>query len=156
MQITGSLLNIVFRNSENGYTVANLNVNGTLVTAVGIFPLMKEGEDLTLEGQYVENPKYGEQFKVSNVKISEPTNLDSILKFLASGLIKGIGEKTAELIVSVFGDKSLEVLENTPERLTEIRGIGAKKPRKLKKALNPQALCEKLLFFCKSIIYLWA
>ena len=147
MQITGSLLNIVFRNSENGYTVANLNVNGTLVTAVGIFPLMKEGEDLTLEGQYVENPKYGEQFKVSNVKISEPTNLDSILKFLASGLIKGIGEKTAELIVSVFGDKSLEVLENTPERLTEIRGIGAKKAQEIKESFKSTSIMRKTIIF---------
>jgi len=147
MQVEATLLSITFRNEENGYTVANFNANGKLITAVGIFPAVSEGEDLILEGEFEINARYGEQFKVSGVKLLTPTSEESIFKFLASGLIKGIGEKTAEIIIDKFGEKSLEIIEHTPYRLTEIRGIGAKRAQQITDSYRATSAIRKAVIF---------
>ncbi len=147
MRIEATLISITYRNEENGYTVANFNANGKLITAVGIFPVLSDGEDLILEGNFEINPRYGEQFKVDSIKFNTPTSISSILKFLASGLIKGVGEKTAETIVDKFGAKSLEVIEHTPYRLTEIRGIGNKRAKQIAESFQANSIIRKAVIF---------
>lgn len=127
MVIRGNVEEIIFRNEENGYTVMNFNADGTLLVAVGIFPIINEGESLELTGENKYNPKFGEQFVVSNVEFLKPNDIESIKKYLSSGLFYGVGEITAAAIVKKFGMDTLEVIEKTPNKLTVVAGIGAKK-----------------------------
>lgn len=127
MTIRGNVEEIIFRNEENGYTVMNFNADGTLVVAVGIFPFISEGESLELTGENKYNPKFGEQFAVSNVEFLKPNDLESIKKYLSSGLFYGVGEITAEAIVKKFGMETLDIIEKNPNKLTTVKGIGATK-----------------------------
>ena len=126
-KITGTVEEIVFYNEDNGYSVFDIDSNGVLITAVGILPYITAGETVVLEGDYINHPVYGKQFAVSSFTKTPPNSTDSIYKYLASGLIKGIGAATAKKIVDTFGDEALEIIENDPERLAEIRGISIKK-----------------------------
>lgn len=126
MTIQGCVEQIIFCNETNNYMVVDLSCSGELITAVGIFPTIQVGETLMLEGEYQVNPRFGEQFKVSNVKFVAPTTKEDVVAFLSSGLIKGLGKNKAKSIVDVFGEKTLDIIETTPIRLTEIRGIGKK------------------------------
>lgn len=132
--LSGVVEEIVFRNAENGYTVLTIASNngsgtsgGEIFTAVGIFPPVAEGEQLTMEGEVKFNSKFGEQFSVSNVKLSPPSSVENIKKFLASGILKHCGEVTAALIADKFGVDTLDILENAPYRISDIKGIGMKR-----------------------------
>lgn len=127
MIIKGSVEDIIYRNEENGYTVINFDADGQLITAVGVFPTIGEGETLALTGENKFNPKFGEQFVVTDIEFLQPDDTESIRKYLASGLFYGVGETTAAALVSHFGKYTLEIIENYPERLTEAVGIGKKK-----------------------------
>lgn len=127
MQIKGTVSNIVFSNAENGYTVLTMEVNGEDITAVGTLPVLTCGEVLALEGKFVLHPKFGPQFAISSYKFDAPDSLEGIVKYLSSGLIKGIGVITAEAIVKKFGKDTLSVIENDPDRLSEIKGISKTK-----------------------------
>lgn len=130
MVIKGSVEDIIFHNEENGYTVIMLDVENEPVTLTGSFVNVTEGMFITAEGEF-KNGKYGEQFVATKIEISSPTDLDSITRFLASGIIKGIGEKTAMLITNEFGEETLSVIENEPYRLAEIKGISENKAVKI-------------------------
>ena len=127
MIITGVIQEIIFRNSENNYTVLLVDCNGEMVTAVGKFPLITEGECVELTGSFIAHTKYGEQFSVTDVKLTPPNTKESIVKYLSSGLIKGVGPITAANIVNKFGESTLDVIEYNPSRLAEVRGVSAKK-----------------------------
>lgn len=130
-EIHGIIEEIVFRNDDNGYTVVNLDVNGILVTAVGKFPIITEGQNVTLTGEYVKNNKFGEQFSVKDVKVSAPSNIEGIKKYLASGLISGVGVVTANAIVETFGVDTLSIIEFNPLRLAEVKGVSITKAAKI-------------------------
>ena len=127
MKIKGSVEELRFRNEENGYTIATIDSQGEPIVVVGTFPPVSEGEDISAEGEFVMHPKFGRQFKADKVNRIAPNTLDGIVRFLCSGLIKGVGPKTALAIVSKFGNKSLEIIETSPQMLTVIRGISASK-----------------------------
>ncbi len=129
MIIKGQINDIIFRNDENGYTVINFDINSTFIVAVGIFPFANVGDMYELEGDYKVNPKFGEQFVVEHANYIKPTDIDSIKKYLASGLFPGIGEKIAKAIVRKFGAETLSILEDNPYRLTEVRGIKEKRAK---------------------------
>lgn len=131
MELKGTVEGIVFRNAENGYTVLAVDVHGFIITAVGIFPPLTEGESVTLIGDYKKNAKYGEQFVVSEVVIAPPTSDENIVKYLSSGLFRGIGEITAMAIVRKFGRDTFDIIEYNPSRLVEVRGISQKKAEEL-------------------------
>ncbi|MDR1940496.1 MAG: ATP-dependent RecD-like DNA helicase [Clostridiales bacterium] len=133
-EIRGTIEHIIFRNADNGYTVADVSVDGRLVTAVGSFAMANEGEELVLKGEYKVNQKFGEQFCVSEAAVSLPTSTDSVMKYLSSGLFKGIGPVTAYSIVEKFKEKTLDVIENQPKRLTRVKGVSAKKAMELSEA----------------------
>ncbi len=127
MTIKGDVDEIRFRNDENGYTILVLDADGQPVTCVGTFPPVSEGESLTLSGSFVVHAKFGRQFKVESVSVSAPESTDGIVRYLGSGVIKGIGPKTALAIVSHFKEKTLEVIEYAPYMLARIKGISKQK-----------------------------
>ena len=127
MKIEGTLEEVIFRNDDNGYTVAVFDFKGTMTTIVGRLIYANEGEMLSLEGEFVKNKKYGYQFAFSSYEVTLPTSLSGIERYLASGLIKGVGPVTAKNIVSKFKKETFDIIEMAPERLSEIKGISKDK-----------------------------
>lgn len=136
MVIKGIIQEIVFRNAENNYTVLIVDCNNEMITAVGKFPIISEGECVELTGSFTAHSKYGEQFSVSDVKLSPPTTKDSIIKYLSSGLIKGVGIITATNIVNKFGESTLDIIEFNPSRLAEVRGVSINKAMEIAKEVE--------------------
>ncbi|MDE5561978.1 MAG: ATP-dependent RecD-like DNA helicase [Clostridiales bacterium] len=130
-KLTGSVEEIIFRNDENGWTVLSLDSNGEPVTVAGTLPPVTPGDCVELEGEFVLHPKFGMQFKAIGARLSMPHTVYGIIKFLGSGLIEGVGEKTAARIAEKFGSKTIDVMENAPERLAEVKGISAAKAKKI-------------------------
>ena len=135
MIIRGVVDNIVFQNKENGYTVADIDSNGELITIVGKMPQLREGQQIEATGDFVRSQKWGEQFSVSHFETKEPSSIEGIKKYLSSGLVKGVGPVTAEAIVQKFGEKTLDIIEFNPQRLAEVRGISEGKAVEIGKTL---------------------
>lgn len=127
LHIEGTVENVLFKNENNGYIVLDLDAGGTLITVVGELGDIETGEGLILEGHYVSHQKFGTQFQAEYCERKLPDTVVNIEKYLSSGAIKGIGPSLARRIVNVFGSKTLEIMENDPYRLSEIKGISAKK-----------------------------
>ena len=125
----GRLAETIFHNEQNFYTVAVFESADEQFYAVGTLPYPKTGRDYRLTGEWKTHPKYGEQFSFTSFEEMEPRGEEGILAFLASGSIKGIGPSAAEKIVKRFGEHALEVIQNEPDRLTEISGIGKVKAK---------------------------
>ena len=130
-KIKGYVDKIVYRNTENGYTVLNIEENGCETVCVGVFRFVDEGEYLELTGDFVCHNVYGEQFKVSSYESIEPQGVFAIERYLGSGAIKGIGQVTARRIIERFGEDALRIIDEEPERLAEIRGISMKKAQEI-------------------------
>jgi len=126
-KITGTIEEIIFYNEDNGYCVADVDSNGVLITIVGNMMGISPGESITVEGEYKTHPVYGHQFSVKAFSKTPPNSIDSIYKYLSSGMIKGIRSVTAKKIVDAFGKEALNIIENTPEKLADIKGISLKK-----------------------------
>lgn len=127
MIIRGKIENIIYRNSENGYTVVEMFSGTRKITATGKFPIVGVGEILELEGDFKNVRMYGEQFVAESVKIEKPTDLSSIVKYLSCGLISGVGEVTATNIVKKFGAQTLEIIDQNSSLLATVRGVSPKK-----------------------------
>lgn len=126
MALIGTIEDIVYRNEENGYTVARLEKDDSVVTVVGKFIDVQVGASVKLEGKF-EKTKYGVQYSFQSYEMSMPKSLAGIEKYLGSGLIKGIGPITAKKIVEKFGTDTLDILEYSPQKLAAINGISEKK-----------------------------
>lgn len=147
-QIAGIARAVLFENEENGYTVLKLETtDGETVTAVGCLPGVSLGEEMILTGEMGSHPSYGEQFKVEWAERKMPSNANAIFDFLSSRSIKGVGPATATLLVSKFGEKTLEIIENEPERLAEIRGISLKKAMEISETFKRQIVVRRLMEF---------
>lgn len=131
LEMTGSVEQVIFQNEKNGYSIIEVSSEGELVTAVGTMPFVSAGEELRLVGNWVNNPSYGTQFKVEAFERSRPSTAAAMLKYLSSGAVRGIGPGTAAKIVDAFGENTLHVLENEPERLCAIKGITRTKALKM-------------------------
>jgi exodeoxyribonuclease V alpha subunit len=123
--IEGTVLHIVYRNDENGYTVLEMDFNEELTAAVGSMPHIQPGEYVRLYGAWTDHKTFGRQFKVSGVETSLPKSMESIKLYLSSGLIKGVGEVTAGRIVEKFGQDTFRIIEHTPELLSGVKGVSA-------------------------------
>lgn len=132
----GILAEIIFHNRENGYTVAVFETDLEAFTCVGTIPGADAGRSYRIEGEFVDNPRYGEQFRVDSFREIMPSSAEGIREFLASGAMKGIGRKTAAAIVDKFGEDTFRVIEEEPDRLTEISGIGDKTASKISEAFR--------------------
>ena len=126
MRKEGRLIRIIFNNESNGYTVAVLDTDEGAIRIAGSVAEPREGASYRLEGKFTIHPKYGEQFSFTGYEELMPEGEDAIYEFLAAGNIRGIGPKTARAIVDTFGEESLKVIEETPEKLLSISGIGPK------------------------------
>ncbi len=126
-QLTGTVSHVIFQNKENGYTVLRLKTSQEEVTAVGILPQVTQGEQVILEGSWTDHPNFGRQFKAERAQRQMPSEKQGIYRYLASGVIKGIGPKLAERLVKEFGEETFSVLESQPERLAQMKGISRKR-----------------------------
>ena len=126
-KLSGEVDAIIFRSEETGFCVFMLKTEDDLVNVVGELGNIEEGEEVVCTGKFVDHPKFGEQFRCEYWERSLPTTAAAIRKYLASGAIKGIGPAKAKAIVKKFGDKTIEIIEKSPERLAEVDGINPKK-----------------------------
>lgn len=138
MEIQGIVEDIIFRNEENGYTVAKLFTENDSITIVGLATFIRKDEPVLLEGEFIYHDRFGEQFKFDQIKSIMPSSLVGIKNYLGSGLIPNIGPKTAEKIVDKFGDKALDIIQYYPDKLLEIEGIGKKKLKKIMQSFDEQ------------------
>ena len=133
-KLEGMVSDIVFKNEENGYTIAYLANENDEITIVGCMPTLSVGESIEVEGKWVNHKTYGSQFEVNSFMPITPSSLEGIYVYLSSGMIHGIGEKMAKRIVDKFGVDTLDIIQNTPERLTEVEGIGMKKVKQIQES----------------------
>ncbi len=136
--IEGVVEDIIFRNENNGFTVGKLNTTDGIITIVGNVPFINLEEMVSMEGEFIYHPTFGEQFKFVTIQTMAPSTVKGIENYLASGLLPGIGPKTAEKIVQLFGMDSLDIIQYNPEKLKEIPGIGDKKLEKISQAFEEQ------------------
>lgn len=127
MEIKGEVTEIIYKNEVNGYCIAVFETAEESTTIVGYLPFVNKNDTLEVTGKFVEHQEYGRQFKVETFKKVMPETLDSLERYLANGLIKGIGPATAKKIVDTFGKETINVFKLEPERLSQIKGISKDK-----------------------------
>lgn len=145
--VTGYVDHIVFRNDENGYTVFNLENDDGELTCVGSFNFINEGELLELQGDYVTHSVYGNQFKVVASQLKEPEDLVSIERYLGSGAVKGVGAALAARIVRRFREDTFRIIDEEPERLSEIKGISERKAREIAAQVEEKKDLRKAMIY---------
>ena len=149
-QIEAVIEDTIFRNEENGYSVVEARMGRDKITVVGTLPALAAGEQVMLTGGWVEHPQYGKQWKAASCEVRKPTTLLGIERYLASGLIHGVGPSTARLLVQEFGKNTLDVLSEAPERLTEVPGIGRKRAQQIAKSFLEQYGAREAMIFLQS------
>ena len=156
-RLEGSVESIVFRNEDNHYTVARFRPNDSgrlfrddLTTIVGVLPGVHVGELLSIEGEWEKDPKYGRQLHITNFTQRLPASKEGITRYLGSGLIKGVGPKKAQRIVEHFGEQTLAIIEQQPERLSEVKGISTKDREQIEKSWAEQSEIKELHLFLQS------
>ena len=146
--LEGSVDSVVYQNEENGYTVLRLDVGeDEPITVVGCMPGAAPGERLWIQGGWTRHTSYGEQFKAEVARRGMPVGEKAIFDYLASGVVKGIGIATARRMVEEFGEQALEVLENSPEQLSRIKGLTVKRAQAMGEAFRLQMGMRRLLDF---------
>ena len=148
IELAGSVDSVIYKNEENGYTVLRLvDSNGELVTVVGCFPYAAAGESMIISGVWTTHSVHGRQFKAEYAQRMLPSTAPAIYDYLAGGAVRGIGPATALLLVNRFGDKTLEVLENSPEKIAQIKGISLQKAAQLSETFRRQSGMRRLMEF---------
>ena len=152
IELSGQVERITFTNEENGYTIARVKIYGRqdLVTVVGYLLSPTPGEVLTMKGEWVTHPRFGEQFKVTEYKTTVPATVFGIEKYLGSGLIKGLGPVIASRIVKKFGEKTLDVIEHDIQKLVMVEGIGKKRINMIQNAWEEQKEIRDVMLFLQS------
>jgi len=152
--LKGTLERITYVNEETGYTIARLATERSdkeLLTVVGPLLGAQVGESLLLTGRWTTHPRYGRQFEVWSYTTLLPATIQGIQRYLGSGLIKGIGPKMAERIVNHFGTDTLRVIEEEPERLTEVPGLGPKRMKMIADAWEEQKIIKEVMVFLQGV-----
>ena len=150
-KLEGSIEHVIYANEENGYAICDMGIaDDEIVTIVGTLPMVAAGDNLVVYGKWTHNPKYGRQFSVSQYERMMPADTASILRYLASGAIKGIGPKTAMRIVEEFGEDTFDVIENHPDWLAEIKGISRKSAREMSERFREQAGMRSVMMFFRN------
>ena len=145
--IEGYVDHIIYRNQDNGYTVACLIVDGEELTCVGIFQYLNEGENIRAKVKYTEHPSYGQQFSVYAYEAVVPQDSQAMERYLGSGAIKGVGAALAARIVRKFGDDTLRIIDEEPERLSEVKGISDRKAREIAQQVEEKSDMRKAMMF---------
>jgi len=152
--LEGTIESVIYHNEENGFTVFTVASEGSnfaeLTTCTGYLNAPVEGETLKLEGSYMQNPRYGMQLSVTKLERTRPNTVAGIEKYLASGVIRGMGAKTAKLIVAKFGEDAFDVIENEPGKLAQIKGISLKKALEFAESFHAQADQRQAMLFLQN------
>lgn len=152
IEVEGIVTSIVYKNEDNGYTVAKIKCENNTETysIVGYMHYLSEGQKIHIEGEWTYHKSFGKQIKVDSFKEILPTTLEGIEKYLASGLISGIGPVTAKKIIKAFGEDALDIIEMHPERLVKVEGIGSKKAKKIAESMKDQREIKEVMVFLQS------
>ena len=147
--LKGHLEKITYYNRENHYTIAKFKISGIQnpVTVLGYMPDPNLGEALKITGTWETHPRYGEQLKIDSFEVLLPATVEGIKKYLKSGFIKGIGHKTALRLINHFEDETLEIIEHSPERLLDVKGIGIAAADKITAAWKEHHSLRRLIHF---------
>ncbi|MDD3705535.1 MAG: ATP-dependent RecD-like DNA helicase [Clostridiaceae bacterium] len=146
-EVQGTIYEVIYRNEQNGYTVLDLEQDDELLTLIGYFSFLNIGETIKAYGTWIQHPNYGNQFKVETYTAITPATINGIEKYLASGLIPGIGPHIAGKLVEKFGLDTLDIMQYNPDRLTEVAGIGQKKAAKISEAIEEQKELKDIMMF---------
>ena len=146
-KVEGYVEHIIFRNEENGYTVLNLSMKGRELTCVGTLPMIGEGELIEASGDYIEHAAYGKQFRIESYETKVPQDSVALERYLGSVAIKGVGAALAARIVRRFGDDTLRIIEEEPERLAEVKGISERKAREIAQQVAEKAEMQNAMIF---------
>lgn len=123
MEIKGQICEIIYQNEVNSYTIAEFETDEELTTIVGYLPFINKGDSLKLVGNFVNHPDYGRQFKIQTFEKTMPETLEALERYLAGGVIKGVGPATAKRIVDSFKEETISVLKFEPYKLANVKGI---------------------------------
>lgn len=148
--VEAGILGTVYRNDENGYSVVSVRIGRNEYTVVGTLPRLSPGEQAVFTGEWIEHKQYGKQFKCSGCTLQTPTTLLGIERYLGSGLIKGIGPSKARAIVEEFGEDTLKILTEHPERLQDVPGIGKKRWIEIAESFREQQGARQAMVFLQS------
>ena len=155
-KIAGTIERVTYYNPDNGYSVLKIKSdqpvkselkNRGLITVVGNLPEVQPGEFINASGEWVDHSKHGKQFKIERLEIAEPVTLYGLRQYLGSGLIRGIGTKTADKIIDFFGDDTLDIIENHPERLLEVDNIGKKRAKEIVDSWVEQKTIKEIMIY---------
>ncbi len=148
LTITGVVAEIIYYNEDNGYTVFELHADdGDEFTATGYTANLSEGEQIAITGNWTNHPEYGEQFKIEYYKSLLPTKAQDILRYLSSGVVKGIRAATAKKLVNAFGEETLNIMLREPMRLAEIKGISKSKAEKISQSFMEIQAMQSIVMF---------
>ncbi len=151
IELFGTVDEIIYTNEENGYTVLRLETDsGDSITVTGCLPFPAPGEQIEAGGTWVRHPSHGQQFQAEYALRHMPKGADAVYEYLASRIIKGVGPATASVIVSEFGERSLDIIEREPEKLAGLRGISLKKAKEMSESLKRQLGLRRLMEFLGS------
>ncbi|MBN2900090.1 MAG: ATP-dependent RecD-like DNA helicase [Clostridia bacterium] len=157
VEIRGTVEEIIYKNEDNGYVIAVVDHDDMPVYIKGTIPFISEGESMIFRGHYVVHKTYGEQLEVESCEVITPSSVEDIERYLASGLVRGIGPATAHRIVEKFGDAALDVIQYNPERLTEVAGIGGSKAQVIAESFIDQRVVKNVMLFLQkygiSVVY---
>ena len=151
--VSGVVETVVYRNERNDYAVIELTGDDdSMITATGVLPYVTEGEEIILYGRWVTHASYGRQFAVDTFEKRLPSDVHAILRYLASGAVRGIGPSTAAKIVSRYGEESFDVIEHHPEWLVDIPGISQKKAGAIAESFREQSGVRAVMMFCRDFL----
>ncbi len=147
--VQGSLKNITFRNEENGYSILKVSDDdtGEVAVVVGSFPHLHIGETIKFEGSWMDHPKFGKQFKANNHEVLPPKGQEAIVKYLSSGIFRGVGPTTAQRIYDAFGLKTLDILKEDPSKISKVSTMTAKKVVRFKEDWEQNSASQETLYF---------
>jgi exodeoxyribonuclease V alpha subunit len=145
VEICGNVEDVIFHKEETGFTVLEMSTEDEYITVVGVLPDIGAGEKLRLRGTWTTHPTFGRQFRAQLCERSMPSTAAELYKYLASGVVSGIGAKTAQKIIERFGEETFETLENHPEKLTVIKGISPARAEKMSRSFNEQFAVRQIM-----------
>ena len=152
LRLQGSVERVTFHSEESGFCVLRVKVRGQreLVTVVGTAAVVTAGEYVECEGDWHNDRQHGLQFKAQQLRVVPPSTLEGIEKYLGSGMVKGIGPHFARKLVGAFGEAVFDVIEQRPERLLELEGVGPKRKERVTEACAEQKLIREIMVFLQS------
>ena len=149
-EIRGYIYNIIYRNEENAYTVFEVETEEDRITCVGFPPAISQGEGCRLTGEYTSHPVYGDQFRVREYRMVPPETTQAMFRYLSSGAVKGIGAALARRIIRAFGEETIRIMNEEPERLSEVKGISDRKAREIAAQLEGKKDLQDAMLFLQN------